>query len=309
MYRYDTFVSEESQVGEKNNMDKTLRKTYRVRKLMEGVYGISSSGVVCYLIIGKEKACVVDTAYGFADLKALVEEITDLPLVVFNSHGHIDHTGGNFYFDTPVHIHEKEVEVYKRHNDPAFHRYMEKSLKALNRIFFWRTLVPRHPETTDEGRVNFSNWKFIKDGDRFDFGELTAEIIEIPGHTQGSVAFYFPEKKLIVTTDGANAATWLFLPESACLSTYINSLHKLETYDFEHILTGHSLSIFTRKDLQNWIKVAEHPGLDHARNEKSKDYAPGVIPLHVWAEDDVKHKGSSILIDPEKIRWKNHNEI
>ncbi len=283
-------------------MDKILKKTYRVKKLMDGVYGITSSGVACYLIIGKEKACVIDTAYGFADLKAMVREITDLPLIVFNSHGHIDHTGGNFYFDTPVCIHEKDVEVYKKHNEPSFHRYMEKSLKTLNRIVFWRILVPKHPEDTDEGRMNFSSWQFVKDGDRFDLGDLTAEVIEIPGHTQGSIAIYFPEKKLIVTSDGANTATWLYLPESTDLSTYINSLHKLETYEFEHILTGHSLTLFSRNDLQDWIKVAEHPGLNHAKEVKGGDFAPGVKPLQIWAEDDIKHKGPSIVIDPEKIK-------
>jgi len=28
---------------------------------MNGAYGITSSGVACYLIVGKEKACLVDT--------------------------------------------------------------------------------------------------------------------------------------------------------------------------------------------------------------------------------------------------------
>lgn len=283
-------------------MDKALKKTYKVKQLMNGVYGITSSGVACYLIVGKEKACVVDTAYGFADLKTMVREITDLPLVVFNSHGHVDHTGGNFYFDTPVCISEKDVEVYQRHNEPSFHRYMENRLKVLDRIFFWRILVPKHPEDTDEGRMNFKNWHFVKDGDRFDLGDLTAEVIEIPGHTKGSIAIWFKEKKLIITSDGANAATWLFLPESTDLPTYIESLHKLEQYDFEHILTGHSLNLFTRKDLEKWIEVAEHPGLDHAKKEKGGDFAPGVTPLHVWAKDDVKHKGPSIMIDPERIK-------
>jgi glyoxylase-like metal-dependent hydrolase (beta-lactamase superfamily II) len=179
---------------------------------------------------------------------------------------------------------------------------MEKSLKTLNRIVFWRILLPKHPENTDEGRMNFSKWQLVKDGDRFELGEISAEVIEIPGHTQGSIAIYFPEKKLVITSDGANAATWLFLPESTDLSTYISSLHKLETYVFEHILTGHSIALFTRDDLQNWIRVAEHPGLSHAKKEKGGDYAPGVTPLHIWAQDDAKHKGPSIVIDPEKIK-------
>ncbi|MCR4950212.1 MAG: hypothetical protein K6A40_02685, partial [Solobacterium sp.] len=206
----------------------------------------------------------------------------------------------NFYFDTPVCMNEKDVDVYQRHSEPSFHRYMEKRLKALDKIIFWRTLVPKHPEKTDEGRMNFSSWHFVKDGDRFDLGELTAEVIEIPGHTQGSIAICFPEKKLVVTSDGANAATWLFLPESTDLAEYAASLHKLEKFSFESILTGHSLKLFSRKDLEDWIRVADHPGFAHAREQKGGDFAPGVRPLQVWAEDDSKHKGPSIMIDPVK---------
>ncbi|MBR2811189.1 MAG: MBL fold metallo-hydrolase [Solobacterium sp.] len=281
-------------------MEKKLEKTYRCRKLMDGVYGITSSGVACYLIVGKKQACVIDTAYGFADLQAYVRKITDLPLVVINTHGHIDHTGGNFFFDVPVCIHEKDVQIYQRHNEPSFHRYMEKSLKLLNRIFFWRILVPKHPEKTDEGRMHFSNWRYVRDGDVFDLGNLSAQVIEIPGHTQGSIAVYFKEKKLLVTSDGANAATWLFLPESTGLSEYLTSLHRLETYDFETILTGHSLHLFTRKDLEAWIHVAEHPGFSHAKKQKGGAFAPGVRPLQVFAEDDPKHKGPSVMINPAK---------
>ena len=282
-------------------MEKELRKTYKCKKLMDGVYGITSSGVASYLITGKKQACVIDTAYGFADLKAFVREITDLPLIVFNSHGHIDHTGGNFFFDVPVCIHEKDAEVYKRHNEPSFHRYMEKTLQVLNKIFFWRILVPKHPEETDEGRMNFSSWHFVKEGDTFDLGDLSAQVIEIPGHTQGSIAVYFKEKKLLVTSDGANSATWLYLPESTDLAEYSRSLHKLEEYDFESILTGHSLKLFTRKDLDDWIRVAEHPGLSHGKKQKGGAFAPGVTPLQVWAEEDTKHKGPSIVIDPARL--------
>ncbi|MCR5230616.1 MAG: MBL fold metallo-hydrolase [Solobacterium sp.] len=282
-------------------MKKELKKTYKIKKLMEDVYGITSSGVACFLIIGKEKACVVDTAYGFADLKAYVREFTDLPVLVFNTHGHIDHTGGNFWFNSPVHIHEKDAEIYKQHNEPAFHRYMEKTLKVFNKIFFWRILVPKNPEDTDAGRVNFSDWQFVKERDKFDLGGLSAEVIEIPGHTQGSIAIYFKEKKLVITSDGANPATWLYLPESTDIATYAASLHKLEGYDFDTILTGHSLNLFTRKDLKDWINVAEHPGLSHGKKQKGGAFAPGVTPLQVWAEEDVKHKGPSIVLDPDRL--------
>ena len=52
-----------------------------------------------YLVIGKEKACVIDTMNGYNDLYRAVRKLTDLPLVVVNTHGHPDHIFGNLYFE------------------------------------------------------------------------------------------------------------------------------------------------------------------------------------------------------------------
>ena len=51
----------------------------------------------CYLLIGEEKAMLIDPAYGDGDLRAFVETITDKPVMVCNTHGHFDHTGGNAF--------------------------------------------------------------------------------------------------------------------------------------------------------------------------------------------------------------------
>lgn len=283
-------------------MEKALQKMYRVKPLMDGVYAISSSAVKTYLIVGQRGALLVDTAYGFEDLSAAVREITTLPLTVINSHGHIDHTGGNFYFNTPVCIHEADVEVYRRHNQPGFHRHLEKSLRLFDRIIFWRTLLPKDPERNDGRRSSFDNWRFIKEGDRFDLGGVTAQIIEIPGHTPGSVAVFLPEKRLMITSDGANPGTYLFLPESTRLSTYIESLKKLKNYDYDFILTGHSDKLMPKKDLNSWLHVAENPDIKHGKpREDDEILAPGVHAITCWATEDPKHKGPGIVLDPTKV--------
>ncbi len=289
-------------MGKYEIKDKYLRKLYRIKGLMPDVYAISSSAVQCFLVVGRTKAMLVDTAYGFGDLSKVVKELTDFPVMVVNSHCHVDHSGGNFFFGTPVYIHEADRALYKRHNSPEIHRLMEKSLRIFNKIFFWRILVPRHPDEFDDKRENFDNFCYLQDGDTFDLGSLTAEIIHIPGHTQGSVAILFREMKLLITSDGANPGTYLFLPESTTVARYIESLHKLEGFDFDKILTGHSDTLFPSSALQEWINVAEHLGLSHAREGKESLVAPGVTQLLVWAEDDPGHKGPHLEIDRNKIK-------
>lgn len=282
-------------------MDRALKKMYKVTSLLDGVYGISSSGVMSYLVIGETGAMVIDTAYGFGDLNQVVKELTALPVTVVNTHGHVDHSGGNFYFGSPVCIHEADVEIYKRHNQPQFHRIMERTLRAFRYLFFWRTIVPKNPEYNDERRANFGNWRFIKEGDSFDLGGVTAEVVEIPGHTRGSIAMFFPEKKLMITSDGANPGTWMFLPESTMLSVYRESLKKLKKYSFEYILTGHISRLMPKSVLDAWIHVAESPDIAHGKKGKEAEFAPGVHQITCWATDDLKHKGPSIVLDPKKV--------
>ena len=73
-------------------------------------------GVLTTLIIGNEKALLIDTAYGIGNLKKEIENLTTLPLIVINSHGHMDHSGGNFQFDE-VFIDKRDLELCILHNN------------------------------------------------------------------------------------------------------------------------------------------------------------------------------------------------
>ena len=56
---------------------------------------IDDAGSSCaYLITGKEKALLIDTLNGVENLADIVRTITDLPVMVVNTHGHIDHAAG-----------------------------------------------------------------------------------------------------------------------------------------------------------------------------------------------------------------------
>ena len=68
---------------------------YNVRELEPGLYRIGNSAVFMDLIVGSHHALLFDTGYGYGDLKAVVRSITDKPLYVVNSHGHVDHACGN----------------------------------------------------------------------------------------------------------------------------------------------------------------------------------------------------------------------
>jgi glyoxylase-like metal-dependent hydrolase (beta-lactamase superfamily II) len=74
-------------------------ETYRVS---EGTFALLEPGhyeeVISYLLLGRERAVLFDTGMGIGNIQAEVEQLTDLPLVVVNSHGHYDHVGDNYRY-------------------------------------------------------------------------------------------------------------------------------------------------------------------------------------------------------------------
>ena len=72
---------------------------YTVQLVAEDVWAIDEFGAdIIYLVKGEKSAAVIDTGSGFGNLKKVIETLTDLPYVVLNTHGHLDHVGGNHEF-------------------------------------------------------------------------------------------------------------------------------------------------------------------------------------------------------------------
>ena len=76
---------------------------FEVYKLTDSVYAIYEDGqfeeVISYLVLGEEKGIIIDTGNGIGNIKAIIEGITELPVIVLNTHTHGDHIGGNYQFD------------------------------------------------------------------------------------------------------------------------------------------------------------------------------------------------------------------
>ncbi len=53
----------------------------------------------CYLLCGRERAILIDTGLGVSNIKAVVDSLGSLPLMVVTTHVHWDHIGGHRYFD------------------------------------------------------------------------------------------------------------------------------------------------------------------------------------------------------------------
>ena len=66
------------------------------------------AGERAYLIEGKEKALLIDGLTGVGSLRAFVRELTELPVTMAATHGHLDHIGAAFEYGELL-IHPKDI--------------------------------------------------------------------------------------------------------------------------------------------------------------------------------------------------------
>ena len=109
-----------SQVQDKTGNSKSW---FTSKQIAEKVRRIEDNGNDnIYLVEGDEQALLIDDGLGVADLFAYIKPLTNLPLIIVNTHAHPDHCGGDFQFDE-VFIHPAdyaEVAVFcnkKAHDD------------------------------------------------------------------------------------------------------------------------------------------------------------------------------------------------
>lgn len=186
--------------------------------------------VAMYLVIGKEKACLLDTGCGLGDLANYVNTLCDKPLIVVLTHGHFDHTGGAAAF-ADVYLHPKDEAVYQKHNAPAYRQSLYEQFPALSSL-----------PIKDHQALRQTPFLPLHDEQCFDLNGIHVKMIEVPGHTQGMMMALIPEEKIMLFGDACGVSVLLFEDCSSTLSDYRASLqHVADTYrnDFCHVIRNH----------------------------------------------------------------------
>ncbi len=212
---------------------------FKSEKLSNRLYRITEfSGVCCYLVVGDDKACLLDTCCGYGDIKEYVEKLTDKPVFVILTHGHHDHMGAASLFD----------EVYMNLEDmPVFNNHGSMELRVKETKVFPQTAFL---EEKDIIPTRVDEIKDIKDGDIFELGGVTIEMILVKGHTQGMMCPIIQEEKTIIFGDACGVAVLLFDEYSSDISEYKESLLNLKKYEnlYNTVYRNHG-TFFSNKDL------------------------------------------------------------
>lgn len=160
-----------------------------------------------HLVIGASHALLIDAGMGVGDLRAVVDELTNLPVTLVNSHAHWDHIGANHQFGE-IAIHQAEAkELAKGYPNARLRsKFAPEHLSGpLPPGFDIETvsIPPSAPSITLSG------------GERFDLGGRELEVINAPGHSPGGIVLLDRGTGVLFSTDVAYAgALYAFGPDA-----------------------------------------------------------------------------------------------
>ena len=196
---------------------------FEVYKPARNVFAIyephQAEETIGYLIVGEKRALLFDTGMGISDVKKVTGELTKLPIIVLNSHTHDDHVGGNWQFDT---IYGRDTDFTRK--DALGSREDAQAEITPDQI------CGSLPKGFDAKIYSTKPWKittYTHDGDKFDLGGRTIEVIATPGHTPDAISLIDRASGLLFTGDTYYPAPiWLFRPETD-LDAYAASIKRL----------------------------------------------------------------------------------
>jgi hydroxyacylglutathione hydrolase len=138
-----------------------------------------------YILYNEEKqCCIIDPGCYFEneskELRSFVQNSGLTPVLLLNTHCHLDHVFGNKFvheeWGLPLHIHENE-----------------------------KPLLDYAPESARIWQMPFENYSgpinYLKEGETVSIGKDSLDILFTPGHSPGSLSFYSEDSGFVIDGD------------------------------------------------------------------------------------------------------------
>lgn len=176
-------------------------KWFEVIRLPNRVYALWEPGHVekvnSFLVLGEAQDLLYDTGMGIANIKSVIAEVRRIeslpekPLMVVNSHNHLDHNGGNKEFD----------EIWTV-NDPWAIRRLTQGVpggEAGGFVSYWSELTPHpgieppsdfSPQTHGIDPYPINQIRFLEDEHDIDLGDRRLTVIRTFSHSPDGIALF-----------------------------------------------------------------------------------------------------------------------
>ena len=185
------------------------------------------------------------------------KEIRELVIL----HTHFDHCGLVPYLKRlwPWMKVAASAQGKSRLSDPR----VTKNIAAFNQMAIARARLEGEAARLGFDFTGIEVQKTLKEGDQVVCGEVTLEILQVPGHSSCSIAAYMPAEKALFASDAAGVSyrNFVFAAGNSNYDLYQESLRRMARYPVEVVLLEHygaAVSEEAKAFLPNAIKAAEN---------------------------------------------------
>ena len=211
---------------------------------MVKIHRIASGNVNCYIVIDNDKAILIDTGRR-KNREKILEKCREFHVsLIVLTHGHLDHCQNAAYIANALHI-----PIAMNKNDmnliPDNRKQSLVAKTILGKIILSISLSSFEKDSLEE----FEPIIYLKNGDDLSEYGIYAKVLELPGHTKGSIGIEI-ENNLFVGDALMNmfypTVSMLYVDEQEMLSSakYISELGDKTIY------FGHGKP----KQNQKWVK-------------------------------------------------------
>lgn len=212
---------------------------------MVNIHRISSGNVNCYIVVDKDKAILIDTGR-IKYREKILEKCKEFHVsLIVLTHGHMDHCQNAAYLanalNIPIAMSKKDINMI-----PDNRKQKMSAKNLFGKIVLLVSLNSFEKDTLDI----FEPMVYLQDGDSLNEYGVDARVVELPGHTEGSIGLEIEGDKLFV----GDALMNMLYPTISMLYTdkdkMLESAKRIGEMGTKTIYFGHGKQKRNRK----WVK-------------------------------------------------------
>jgi glyoxylase-like metal-dependent hydrolase (beta-lactamase superfamily II) len=184
----------------------------------------------CYLLIGKERALLLDTGLGICNIHDEVIKLTEKPITAVATHIHWDHIGGHKYFPD-FYAHEDELN-WLAGEFPL-------TMEQIKGMVIDRCNLPEGYDINSYEFFQGMPTRVLKDNDIIDIGGRSVQVLHTPGHSPGHMCFYERKRGYLFTGDLVYKDTLFAYYPSTDPQAYLKSIERIAALPVKRVFPAH----------------------------------------------------------------------
>ncbi len=184
----------------------------------------------CYLLVGAERALLIDTGLGICNIYDEVRKLTDKPVTAVATHIHWDHIGGHKYFPD-FYAHEDELNWLSGE--------FPLTIEQIRGMVVDRCDLPEGYDVNSYEFFQGAPTRVLKDNDLIDIGGRVLRVLHTPGHSPGHMCFYEKERGYLFTGDLVYKDTLFAYYPSTDPEAYLESLECVAALPVRRVFPAH----------------------------------------------------------------------